>query len=125
MKALLLIFIFAVNVTFTGNARLVSSASLNANEAVFATPNGDRQVILKTDSQGSHRILRISFEGNEGKEGTLQIFNSTNTLVKTSTFELIKSPFYASVDITDLMPGEYTVQLTTQIATHTASFKIN
>ena len=68
--------------------------------------------------------MRVSFNGNEGNEGTLKIYNSQNALVLESNFELIKSPFYASVDVTNLQAGDYSLVLSTAVDNHTSQLII-
>ena len=70
------------------------------------------------------RVLRVSFNGNEGTDGALQIKQNT-TVVKTAQFELIKQPYYATVDISNLAAGTYQVILTTATGTHSSSILID
>lgn len=98
-------------------------------------PNGDGYVskTIFKDSvtlcfvivyENNNRILRISFNGNEGPEGVLTIYNANNTMVKEASFELIKSPFYASVDITNLPTGLYTAKLVTSKDVHSVPLTV-
>jgi hypothetical protein len=81
----------------------------------------DNGLVLKIEIVDSKRLLRVSFNGSEGPEGELKLYNSTNEMVIESNFELIKSPFYATVDISSLPAGTYTAKLTTGIAIHSSS----
>jgi hypothetical protein len=84
----------------------------------------DTLLVLNIEMQYGARVLLVSFNGNEGTDGTLQIKQNT-TVVKTASFELIKQPFYASVDISNLAVGTYQVILTTTTGTHTSSILID
>jgi hypothetical protein len=86
--------------------------------------NGDKDLILIIVAEGSKKILRISFNGNEGTDGTLKIYNPASLLLKESNFELIKYPYYASLDIGDLQTGTYKVTLTTRKSIHTSLLNI-
>lgn len=84
----------------------------------------DTLLVLNIEMHYGARVLRVSFNGNEGTDGTLQI-KQNNTVVKTASFELIKQPFYASVDISNLAIGTYQVVLTTATGTHSSSILID
>lgn len=94
--------------------------------STLQTPNNtnDTLLVLNIEMQYGARVLLVSFNGNEGTDGTLQIKQNT-TVVKTASFELIKQPFYASVDISNLAVGTYQVILTTATGTHTSSILID
>ena len=92
-----------------------SANNITKNETVSVTnvlqPNNPFTYYLEIlDGQ---KLLRVSFNANEGNDGTLKVYNAQNTLVTESNFELIKSPFYATVDLTALSSGTYTLKLTT------------
>jgi hypothetical protein len=80
--------------------------------------------VFYIEQVGNSKLLRVSFNGNEGNEGTLKIYNSQNALVLESNFELIKSPFFASVDVTNLQAGDYSLVLSTAVDNHTSQLII-
>ena len=84
----------------------------------------DTLLVLNIEMQYGARVLKVSFNGNEGTDGTLQI-KLNSTVVKAASFELIKQPFYASVDISNLAAGTYQVLLTTATGTHSSSILID
>ncbi len=84
----------------------------------------DELLVLNLESVDSRKLLRISFNGNEGTDGELKIYDDKNTLVTTSNFELIKSPYYATVDVTSLPNGNYSVVLTTKSGNHNSSLQL-
>lgn len=84
----------------------------------------DNLLVLNIESVDSRKLLRISFNGNEGTDGELKIYDANNTLVNTSNFELIKSPYYATVDVTSLPLGSYSVVLTTKSGNHNSSIQL-
>lgn len=85
----------------------------------------DDDFVLILETIGSKRILKVSFNGNEGNEGELKIYNNSNEKVLESNFELIKTPFYASVDVTNLPVGSYIAKLSTNKAVHQNNLIIN
>jgi hypothetical protein len=84
----------------------------------------DKDLVLNIFIENGHRLLRVSFNGSEGSEGDLKIFNPAHEVNAEFNFELIKYPNYATVDLTDLTPGNYLVELSTKIAVHTATLSI-
>ena len=82
--------------------------------------NKDVDLILNNITENSKRILRVSFNGNEGSEGSLKMISLSNKVLKEANFELIKYPYYASVDITDLPAATYKVELATKKGIHTS-----
>jgi hypothetical protein len=94
---------------------------LNIGIILVDTVTKEQKLIFQLKKEGSQQILRISFNGNEGNNGTLKIFNTKGDLVKEAHFELIKTPYYASVDVTNLKPGIYSLILKTTAGEHTSS----
>lgn len=84
----------------------------------------DKDLVLNLVTENSQKLLRVSFNGNEGMEGDLKIFNRAKEQKAEFNFELIKFPNYATVDITDLPPGTYTIELHTKKAIHTSRLTI-
>lgn len=109
-----IVFVLSSWGCFMGSSKNIKSHS---NRSIFQESN----LVLNVEVQNSKKILRVSFNGNEGNDGELKIFNNSNQLVAQSNFELIKSPFYASVDISSLAAGNYVVKLTTNVAVHQSS----
>ena len=100
------------------------SVPIQNNMLQTSISTNDTLLVLNIEMQYGARVLLVSFNGNEGTDGTLQIKQNT-TVVKTASFELIKQPFYASVDISNLTVGTYQVILTTATGTHTSSILID
>ena len=78
----------------------------------------DEVLILRIEIVNGKKLLRVSFNANEGNEGKLKITTSAGKEVLSAGFELIKFPYYATVDITGLPAGSYTAFLSTQLAVH-------
>jgi hypothetical protein len=129
-QQLLLITVFVFTTTMAKSQELTATfALINAlptiekslNEIAPVTDETiaeQSSLVLETQNIESRRLLRISFNGNEGTNGYFELYNYNNDLVKQSKFELIKFPFYASVDVTDLEAGTYAVRLTTSDQIH-------
>jgi hypothetical protein len=96
----------------------------SVNNTIQLSLYEDPALSLEIVMDNGKRILHVSFNGDEGHEGTLKIYNISGILVKESNFELIKSPFYASVDITGLEKGNYKVELTTRKGNHSSNIEI-
>ena len=100
------------------------SSPIQNNLLQTSVSTNDTLLVLNIEMQYGARVLKVSFNGNEGTDGTLQI-KLNNTVVKAASFELIKQPFYASVDISNLAAGTYQVILTTATGTHSSSILID
>lgn len=111
---LFVVFVFSSWGCFLNNSKNIT---FHSNRSSHQESN----LVLNVEVQNSKKVLRVSFNGSEGNEGELKIFNNSNELVAQSNFELIKSPFYASVDISSLAAGNYVVKLTTNVAVHQSS----
>jgi len=113
--------IFIVNSVFaTANFEKVQFS----NHIISNACSDDEPFVFYTEQVGNSKLLRVSFNGNEGNEGTLKIYDSNNILVIESNFELIKSPYFASVDVTNLSEGNYSLILTTATTSHTSQLVI-
>ena len=84
----------------------------------------DSNLILLIDYDNQDRLLKISFNGNEGNDGTMKILDNNNNVLIESNFELIKSPYYATVNISVLSVGSYQVILETNSQVHTATLVV-
>lgn len=115
-RALFFAIIVIALQSFTNSTKNLSHSFIIGN---------DNDLVLKLEIIESKKILRVSFNGNEGTDGSLIIFNDQNKPLVQSNFELIKTPFYASVDVSTLSSGKYKVELTTPKGKHTTSLTIN
>jgi hypothetical protein len=119
-NSLTLLLLFLSNHSFAN--QISSSNQGNFLQTPIAT--NDTLLVLNIEMHYGARVLRVSFNGNEGTDGALQI-KQNNAVVKAANFELIKQPFYASVDISSLALGTYQVVLTTATGTHSSSILID
>jgi protein-S-isoprenylcysteine O-methyltransferase Ste14 len=119
ISCLAVLFLFVFISSFANAAeRFVKDESSES----FATTN-DTLLVLNIETHYGARVLCVSFNGNEGTEGTLQI-KQNDVVLKTAHFELIKHPYYASVDISNLGTGSYDVTLTTSAGIHSSTIII-
>ncbi len=122
----LLVFCFQIK-----SKSSVELGKVNLQKIPFQKLAGECQIliennlILKIELVDGKRLLRVSFNGNEGSDGTLKIYDDSKKLVIESNFELIKYPYYATVDITNLAFGKYTASLITKQNIHTSVLTIN
>jgi hypothetical protein len=72
----------------------------------------------------SVKSIRISFNGNEGMEGTIRLYNSQNVQVLEYPIELIKSPNYATIIVSELPGGNYKAELKTRRSTYTSQIEV-
>ncbi|MEI6021639.1 MAG: hypothetical protein WCR21_10965 [Bacteroidota bacterium] len=85
----------------------------------------DAALVMRVEIVGGKKLLRVSFNANEGSEGSLKMVDARGKEVLRANFELIKFPYYATVDVTNLAAGTYTVKLKTQEAVHTNELNID
>ena len=107
-----------------GNIPVYEEAFYKSSMICLAKILNTDDLVLLVVTDGNKRILRVSFNGNEGTDGTFKIYNASHKLVIESNFELIKSPYYASVDISALQPGKYIMELTTTTALHSTILSV-
>ena len=122
-KAIFVILLFCV---FAANA-IQSKSNVTKNHPVILKNDSffkDELLVLNLNFVDSKKLLRVSFNGNEGTDGELKIYDEKNVLVTSSNFELIKSPFYATVDVTALSSGTYMVILVTKSGSHKSNLQI-
>jgi hypothetical protein len=120
------IFVFLLLFVIAANA-IQSKSNVSKNYSIFLKNNAflkDELLVLNLDFVDSKKLLRVSFNGNEGTDGELKIYDEKNVLVTSSNFELIKSPFYATVDVTALSTGTYLVVLITNSGSHKSNLQI-
>ena len=68
--------------------------------------------------------VHVSFNGNEGANGTLKIYNASNQLVSEFAINLVSSPGFATINLNEWSSGIYSVELTTASGVHTSHFTI-
>ena len=68
--------------------------------------------------------LHISFNGNEGTNGTIKVYNSSNQFVNQFNISLVNSPAFSSINLGEWSSGTYLVELTTASGVHTSHFTI-
>ncbi|CAN1513150.1 hypothetical protein MCEGE10_00856 [Flavobacteriaceae bacterium] len=122
-KAIFVILLFFV---IAANA-IQSKSNVSKNHPIILKNDSflkDELLVLNLDFVDSKKLLRVSFNGNEGTDGELKIYDEKNVLVTSSNFELIKSPFYATVDVTALSTGTYLVVLVTNSGSHKSNLQI-
>lgn len=100
----------------------------NNSQDFFFPPSGvnckDPLLILKLVQVDSKKLLQISFNGNEGVDAEVKILDDRKNIAATFNLELIKTPYYATVDVTNLPPGKYSIELSTKIGLHTSTLLI-
>jgi hypothetical protein len=119
--SLLLCFIFVATASANIPNYFSKGLLLITNEALIKDP----LLVLKIEQVDSKKLLRVSFNGNEGVDAEIKIFDDKNSLISSFNLELIKSPYYATVDVTNLQPGKYSVILNTKMGLHNSTIQIN
>jgi N-acetylneuraminic acid mutarotase len=114
-------FVFIANANTKTSNYLSKYFSLKKKETFVNDP----LLVLKVEQVDSKKLLRISFNGNEGIEAEIKILDDKNTLISSFNLELIKSPYYATVDVTNLQSGNYSVILNTKMGLHNSKLHIN
>ncbi len=87
--------------------------------------DNDTALMMRIEIISGKKLLRVSFNGKEGSDGKLKLADARGKEVLSANFELIKFPYYATVDITNLAAGSYTAKLITQEAVHTSELNID
>src|SRR6218665_1097875 len=101
---------------------LLFSAQVNAQPAVAT---GDKEIALNLTTVYSVKVVQVSFNGNDGDNAAFDVVNAEGFVVKhMDTVELIKSPSYFTVDVSDLKKGNYTLFIKTAKKTYTSTISI-
>ncbi len=116
--------LIALFVLWSGVSVLKASNNKSFQSLKVLAPQ-DNPLAFYVENVANQKLLRVSFNANEGTDGTLYIYDSNNQVVNESSFELIKSPFYATVDVTSIAAGTYTLKLITATGTHTGTLTLN
>lgn len=88
-------------------------------------PDTINNLVLKIVTEHSRQLLRISLVSYEPGEGVLNIFDNAGKQVIEASFELIRTPYYATVDISTLSAGKYVVKLHTDKNIYTSEILID
>ncbi len=92
---------------------LVSSAVFNNVQASANTkPDNDKVLILKIADNYGTKVVQVSFDGVENPIGQLEVTNQLGKVVMlVEVFEIVNSPNYATINVSDFTSGEYTFTL--------------
>lgn len=111
---------YALNNHLTNNTVFIST-----DHSATVVADNDAALVLRVEIISGKKLLRVSFNANEGSEGKLKLIDNRGKEVLLANFELIKFPYYATVDITNLPTGTYTANLITQLAVHSSELNID
>lgn len=112
---LIVIFIFLINKKSV------------ANEIVYCLQSKTIQNELKLNYTIAYNleVVQISFDGKENNEGSLQIRDKNNRIILfTESVELIPSPNYFTVDVSEFEEGSYTFEIKTKTSLYTSTIYI-
>ncbi len=85
----------------------------------------DPNVVLQATKVGSEVSLKISFNGNEGNNGSLAIYNERHKLLQEFQVVLKPVPGFSIINLSEYATGTYTCKLTTASGVHNSHFTIN
>ena len=69
--------------------------------------------------------MQVSFNGDDSDTGSFTIKNAEGVIVKQiDTVELVKAPYYFTVDVSGFSAGDYTFSVKTTKQTYTSSISI-
>lgn len=100
--------------------------SLSLNAAVAGTPATDSgELKLNQTIAYSTPVVQVSFNGNDGETGFFQVLDASGVVIRQiETVELIKSPSYFTIDISEFHEGTYTFLIKTKTKTYTSNITI-
>ena len=121
--SIFIVFLFAFHHCSAQTSASNLSGNLKTVAAKTDTAAGDMLVIntVKTDLE---KVVHVSFQGDEGAIGKLQIVNSLQQIIYDIDIELIKLPYYTTINIVEFLPGTYSVLLTTEKKKHSSILNI-
>lgn len=94
-------------------------------QAATTTITNDPELRLEYTMNYSTPVVRMSFDGNDGDKGFLQVLNKDGVVMRqVEEVELINSPYYFTLDVSELPAGTYTFSLKTASKTYTSAVTI-
>lgn len=108
-------FIISVNVEVVNGKNIKIKLIAPAND------------LLKLNLTTSYnvKVVQVSFDGNDGEKGLLQIKETALTIVVLEIEEeLIKSPNYFTINVSEFPLGDYTFIIKTQKNTYASTITI-
>jgi len=105
------------------NFQSLASVFRNTSSPFSDTDNNLLKLNLAT-SYGV-KVVQVSFDGNDGDKGFFQVKNKDGVVIRQiDEVELIKSPSYFSVDVSDYASGDYTFTIKTANNTYSSTITI-
>lgn len=89
------------------------------------TSDKNNPLILNLTTSYTTKVVQVSLDANDGDTGSLQITNADGVVVQQlELVELIKSPYYFTINVSDFKEGDYTFQLKGKTKTYTSTLHI-
>ena len=113
-----------MNITINPNVAIGNSSLIQKKLYVAFTPSSftsdDENIKIKAKKEDWKVEVQISYDGDEGQKGKLRIYNSQQQLINEFEIELMKSPGYYSLNLSEFAVDNYTIELITEKGIHTS-----
>ncbi len=127
LYSILIIVLFVVKSLVPNSASMLSGNSgnpmLNQSGAQIVLPK-DSDIVLNLEHMFNKKLLQVSLNVQEEGDGRLKIFNLDGKALISANIELIKYPYYATVDVTSLTSGTYVAIVMTTKGIHSTNLII-
>lgn len=127
LYSILIVVLFVVKSLVPNSANMLSGDSgnsmLNQNSAQLVMPQ-DSDIVLNLEHMFNKKLLQVSLNVDQEGDGRLKIFNLDGKSLISANIELIKYPYYATVDVTSLNSGTYVAIVMTTKGIHSTTLII-
>jgi hypothetical protein len=85
----------------------------------------DPSLLLKLTDSYDQKVVQVSFDGVDASTGQLEITNSAGrVMLLMETFEIVKTPHYATINVSEFPGGDYTFTLKTKIRSYSTTITV-
>lgn len=127
LYALLIVALWSVKSLVPNSANLISGDSggsmMNQNVLSVTTKN-DSTIVLNVVNMFNKKLLHVSVNSSAIGEGKLKIIDINGREVLSANIEIIRYPYYATVDITALSNGSYVLAVKSPQGIHSTNLII-
>lgn len=87
--------------------------------------NQANPLILNLTISYNTKVVQVSVDAADGENGSFQITNAEGVVVQQmDVVELVKSPYYFTINVSDFKEGDYTFQIKGKTKTYTSTLHI-
>jgi hypothetical protein len=90
-----------------------------------ATKANDPSLLLKIADNHGQKVVQVSFDGVDAPTGQLEITNAAGrVMLLMEIFEIVKNPYYATINVSEFSSGDYIFTLKTKIRSYSSTITV-